>query len=677
MRAGCTGPLSNRLFAAALTTGKRVRTETSIGASRVSIPSVAVDLALSVLGGLERPPRRRARRRRDERADRARARRPGRRHDLRRQPPRRPRAQPRAALRRHRGRTRRACPSSCSRADIVLSSTSSPHPIVGRDELELVMRERAAASAAADRHRRAARHRGGVRRADGRQPVRHRRPAGGRRAQPRARARARRRARRRSSRRRSTASPAGWASSRRCRRSSALREHGNDLVEQVLAENAGRWESASPRDLARIEAIARAVMSRLLHEPTIRLRSLSEERGHASLELVRELFGLREDAPRRRSARRRSWRRSTSLAPPPRALMRIGTRASALALAQARARRRSIAGRPARPCRDRPDRHSRRSRVGRRKAHRKPARTSRAGSQSSSVRCCAARSTSRCTPPRTSPASRVDGLALVAAPPRAGAEDALCGAPSLEALAPGARVGTSSVRRVAQLLAAREDLEPVAIRGNVDTRLAKLEQRRARRDRARPRRPAAAGARGCDRRRARPGALRSGSRSGDARAAGAQRRCGRRRRRSRRSADAHALACLLAERALARALERQLRHAAGRARDGERAARLRLRAWVGLPDGSAWVSDELRRRPRARQARSARTSARGCGTRAPRRSCAARTRSRPQRWSRRGDAGARCAHERARLPRRRRARRPRTADGAGAGADRARRRDPL
>ena len=76
---------------------------------------------------------------------------------------------------------------------------------------------------------------------------------------------------------------------------SALREHGNALVEQVLAENAGRWETASPRDLVRVEAIARAVMSRLLHEPTIRLRSLGEDRGHASLELVRELFGLRED----------------------------------------------------------------------------------------------------------------------------------------------------------------------------------------------------------------------------------------------------------------------------------------------------------------------------------------------------------------------------------------------
>jgi glutamyl-tRNA reductase len=74
----------------------------------------------------------------------------------------------------------------------------------------------------------------------------------------------------------------------------ALREHGATLVDRVLAENARRWESASPRDLARVEAIARAVMNRLLHEPTIRLRSLSEARSHASLQLVRELFGLEE-----------------------------------------------------------------------------------------------------------------------------------------------------------------------------------------------------------------------------------------------------------------------------------------------------------------------------------------------------------------------------------------------
>jgi glutamyl-tRNA reductase len=51
----------------------------------------------------------------------------------------------------------------------------------------------------------------------------------------------------------------------------ALRDHGGRIVDQVLAENAERWESASPRDLARAEAIARSVMQRLLHEPTIRL----------------------------------------------------------------------------------------------------------------------------------------------------------------------------------------------------------------------------------------------------------------------------------------------------------------------------------------------------------------------------------------------------------------------
>src|SRR5438105_5660330 len=51
-RAEATGPFTNRLFAAALTTGKRVRSQTRIGSQRVSLPSVAVDLALSVLGAV-------------------------------------------------------------------------------------------------------------------------------------------------------------------------------------------------------------------------------------------------------------------------------------------------------------------------------------------------------------------------------------------------------------------------------------------------------------------------------------------------------------------------------------------------------------------------------------------------------------------------------------------------
>jgi hydroxymethylbilane synthase len=72
------------------------------------------------------------------------------------------------------------------------------------------------------------------------------------------------------------------------------------------------------------------------------------------------------------------------------------------------------------------------------------------------------------------PGELADGLELVAATGREDPTDALIGAKSLSDLAPGARVGTSSPRRRAQLLAARADIEVVTISGNVDTRLAKL-----------------------------------------------------------------------------------------------------------------------------------------------------------------------------------------------------------
>jgi len=70
-------------------------------------------------------------------------------------------------------------------------------------------------------------------------------------------------------------------------------------------------------------------------------------------------------------------------------------------------------------------------------------------------------------------------LALVAFPERADARDALVGRARgvrLDALARGARVGTGSVRRGAQLRARRPDLEIVPLRGNVPTRLRKLEE---------------------------------------------------------------------------------------------------------------------------------------------------------------------------------------------------------
>lgn len=67
------------------------------------------------------------------------------------------------------------------------------------------------------------------------------------------------------------------------------------------------------------------------------------------------------------------------------------------------------------------------------------------------------------------------GLALVGVPGRADPSDAFVGtADTLDAISHGARVGTSSLRRRSQLLALRPDLEVAALRGNVDTRLAKL-----------------------------------------------------------------------------------------------------------------------------------------------------------------------------------------------------------
>jgi glutamyl-tRNA reductase len=291
---GATGAFSNRLFAAALTTGKRVRSETEIGSSRVSVPSVAVDLALSVLGELRQRhvvilgagemSELTARALADQgagtvfvanrHADRA------------------------LSLAQRFGGSvvgLEGLPEQLVRADIVLCSTSSPHPIVGREELELVMRERAGRSlllidiAVPRDVDPACSELEGVSLydIDDLQAVIARNLSTREGEVPRAEEIVEQEIRR----------FARWLGQLDALPTvSALREHGNALVDQVLAENAGRWESASPRDVARVEAIARAVMSRLLHEPTIRLRSFSEARGHASLELVRELFALREDA---------------------------------------------------------------------------------------------------------------------------------------------------------------------------------------------------------------------------------------------------------------------------------------------------------------------------------------------------------------------------------------------
>ncbi|MEO8260942.1 MAG: hydroxymethylbilane synthase [Pseudolysinimonas sp.] len=74
------------------------------------------------------------------------------------------------------------------------------------------------------------------------------------------------------------------------------------------------------------------------------------------------------------------------------------------------------------------------------------------------------------------PTAAAAGLVVAAVPKRSDARDALCAVDGLvlDTLAPGARVGTGSPRRRAQLLARRPDLEVVDIRGNVDSRLARV-----------------------------------------------------------------------------------------------------------------------------------------------------------------------------------------------------------
>jgi len=71
-------------------------------------------------------------------------------------------------------------------------------------------------------------------------------------------------------------------------------------------------------------------------------------------------------------------------------------------------------------------------------------------------------------------AIRPDAIRIAAVRPRGDVRETLIGADSIEALKAGAVIGTSSPRRAAQLLSMRPDLKIVPLRGNVDTRLAKL-----------------------------------------------------------------------------------------------------------------------------------------------------------------------------------------------------------
>jgi hydroxymethylbilane synthase len=186
------------------------------------------------------------------------------------------------------------------------------------------------------------------------------------------------------------------------------------------------------------------------------------------------------------------------------------------------------------------------------------------------------------------PSALPDGLELVGAPPRVDPSDALVGASSLSALAAGARVGTASLRRAAQLRALRDDLEVVAVRGNVDTRLRLLDEREldalvlAAAGLQRLGRDAAIG---CRLEELVPaagqGTLALEARSGDERAAAA----------ARAITEPTTWQALAAERALVAALDASCNTPLGaHARVG--AGGIALRTFVGLPDGSAWLRDE-------------------------------------------------------------------------------------
>lgn len=187
-----------------------------------------------------------------------------------------------------------------------------------------------------------------------------------------------------------------------------------------------------------------------------------------------------------------------------------------------------------------------------------------------------------------------DGLALAAVPERVDPRDALCGAGSLEELPAGARIGTSSLRRAAGLRALRPDLDVVALHGNVDTRLWKLAKEgpelrldaivlaMAGLERLGRQREA-----GCvlDELVPAPG---QGTLVVEARADDAGTRAA-----LEAIDDPHVGACLATERALARALGASCNTPLGAhavlGEDGGMA----LRAFLGLPDGSAWLRDEL------------------------------------------------------------------------------------
>jgi glutamyl-tRNA reductase len=288
---GATGPILNRLFRGALAAGGRVREETRIGEKGLSIPSVAVELARRTLGDL-------AERRvlvvgageTAELVARALVARgvatvfvANRHYD-----------RAIGLAQRFGGEAVRfeELPNQLEVADIVVTATNSPHHIVERDDLAQVMATREGrplllVDIAVPRDiEPACRELAGVslHDLDDVQQIAERN-ASGREAEAR------------------RAEPILAAELDRFERwhaalevvptIGALRERADEVVRRVLAENEGRWESLSEADRERLAVMAKAIASRLLHEPTLRMkRSAGGDEAYLYVSALRELFGL-------------------------------------------------------------------------------------------------------------------------------------------------------------------------------------------------------------------------------------------------------------------------------------------------------------------------------------------------------------------------------------------------
>jgi glutamyl-tRNA reductase len=293
---GATGPVLNRLFRDALGAGKRVRSETALGRGRVSVSSAAVELARGLLGDL-------ATRRvlvigageNGELTAQALAERgvhtvfvANRRYD-----------RAIGLARRFGGAAVRFddLPAELVQCDIVVSCTASPHQIVEREELALVAEERGGRplvlidiAVPRDVDPRV-RELPGITLFDIDDLQRAvERDRSGRQAEV---------ARARAVVEQEAARFDAWVARLDVVPTvAALRRRGEEVARQVVDENAARWESLSAADRRRVEALARAIVSRMLHEPTMRLKREAEgDGGYAHVQALRELFGLDPVAP--------------------------------------------------------------------------------------------------------------------------------------------------------------------------------------------------------------------------------------------------------------------------------------------------------------------------------------------------------------------------------------------